>query len=243
VENSDLDQKIAQIHANTRGAYGRRRIAAALKRESGPRPSVNRVSRRMAEIGIAGYTPPSFRRTTIPEPLLEDSPNLLADASAHKIDQIWVSDITYIATKEGWLYLCTVMDLYSRKIVGWATSSRMKADIVLKAFSMAYDDRRPTEPVIFHSDKGGQYKAKRLRRKMARLGVRQSMTGVNHCFDNAAAESFFGTLKRELIRGKIFTSRQEADNAVFQFIEVFYNRVRLHSSIGYSSPVEFEKVS
>ena len=140
VKNADLDKEIAMIHQKTRGTYGRRRIAAELRGSSDGGPSVNRVSRRMANLGLAGYTPPAFRRTTIPEPLLEDSPNLVRDSSPSDINQIWVSDITYIATKQGWLYLCTVMDLCSRKIVGWATSARMKADLVIRAFDMAYKD-------------------------------------------------------------------------------------------------------
>jgi len=131
----------------------------------------------MQELKIAGYTPPSFKRTTIPDPLIEDSPNLLKDAEACGIDQVWVSDLTYIRTKEGWLYLCTVMDLFSRKIVGWATRSDMTVEIVLEAFGMAHKTRKPEFSTIFHSDKGGQYKSKRFRRKLKRLGYSQSMTG------------------------------------------------------------------
>lgn len=242
VANAEIDVSILSIHRSSKGAYGRRRIAEALKCQKGSNPSVNRVNRRMVHLGISGYTPPAFKKTTIPEPLLEDSPNLLADIKPYRIDQVWVSDITYIATKEGWLYLCTIMDLHSRKIIGWSTGSRMKAEIVIRAFDMANMSRDISRSIILHSDKGGQYKAKRFRRKLSRFGFKQSMTGVNHCFDNAAAESFFGTLKRELIRGRIFESRKEADSAIFDFIEAFYNRYRLHSSLGYLSPEDFEKV-
>jgi len=197
----------------------------------------------MKELGIKGYKPPSFKKTTIPDPLIEDSPNLIAACEAQGIEEIWVSDITYIATHEGWLYLCVVMDLYSRRIVGWSTGDNMKAELVIRAFDMAHKQRKSDSKNIFHSDKGGQYKAKRFRRKLRKLGYVQSMTGVDHCFDNANAESLFGTIKTELIRKKILPSRKAAEAAVFEYIEVFYNRVRLHSALDYMSPAEFENVT
>ena len=136
----------------------------------------------------------------------------------------------------GMAYLCVIIDLDSRKVVGWSTRKDMKVELLLEAFT-----RRPPGPLIFHSDKGGQYKAKKFRRKLLRHGFRQSMTGKDHCCDNAVAESFFGTLKTELIRRKPFESRASADNAIFDYIEVFYNRTRIHSSLGYQSPEEFER--
>jgi putative transposase len=195
----------------------------------------------MSELKIAGYTPPAFKRTTVPDTLLEDSPNLMKKSHTTLLNTVWVSDITYVATIEGWLYLCVIIDLYSRKVVGWSTRKDMKVELLLEAFNKGTLTRRPPGPLIFHSDKGGQYKAKKFRRKLLRHGFRQSTTGKDHCFDSAVAESFFGTLKTELIRRKPFESRASADNAIFDYIEVFYNRTRIHSSLGYQSPEEFER--
>ena len=141
------------------------------------------------------------------------------------------------------MYLCTVMDLYSRRIIGWAMDSNMRVGLLLKAFDMAHKQRNPKKKVIFHSDKGGQYKAKVFRKKLKSKGYEQSMTGKDHCFDNCFAESFFGTLKRELIRGVTFESREQAETAIFEYIEVFYNRERYHSSLGNMSPANFENIS
>lgn len=240
-ENEMLSEKIAVIFEANRGVYGRRRIAASINHGQEKKVSINRVARRMSELKIAGYTPPAFKRTTVPDALLEDSPNLVGKAAVTRPNEIWVSDITYIGTSEGWLYLCVIIDLYSRKVVGWSTRKDMKVELLLEAFDKALRTRRPAEPVIFHSDKGGQYKAKKFRRKLLRHGFRQSMTGEDHCFDNAFAESFFGTLKTELIRRKIFDSRASAEAAIFEYIEVFYNRTRMHSSLGYQSPEGFER--
>lgn len=241
LENEVLRKEIREAFDAKRGTYGRRRIAAEINTGKSEEVSVNRVSRRMGELKIAGYTPPSFKKTTIPDIILEDSPNLVGAAQAQGVNEIWVSDLTYVATKEGWLFLCVIIDLFSRKVVGWSARNNMKVDILLDAFDKAVRSRRPNGPVIFHSDKGGQYKAKKFRRRLKRLGFQQSMTGVNHCYDNPFAESFFGTLKTELIRGKIFQTRQEAEVAMFEYIEVFYNRVRLHSSLDYRSPETFEE--
>lgn len=240
-ENEQLREELKKSFDGSNGTYGRRRLTIAVK-DSGIscNPSINRVERQMKVLEIEGYRPPSFKRTTIGNPLLQDSPNLARDHKLDGIDQIWVSDITYIRTREGWLYLCSVMDLFSRKIIGWATDANMKAQLVIRAFDMAHRQRRPNERVIFHSDKGGQYKSKKLRRKLKRLGYQQSMTGRNHCYDNAHAESFFGTMKNELIRGVKFGSRAQAESAIFEYVEVYYNRKRIHSSIGNQSPESFE---
>jgi len=236
-----LSGEIALVFDANRGVYGRRRIAAAINQSRDQPVSVNRVARRMGDLKIAGYTPPSFKITTIPDVLLEDSPNLVQGVTVSRPNQIWVSDITYVATREGWLYLCTIIDVFSRKVVGWSTRSDLKVDIVMAAFDMAYRMRRPDRSIIFHSDKGGQYKAKKFRRRLRRRGFSQSMTGIDHCYDNAVAESFFGTLKTELIRGEVYESRELAAAAIFEYIEVFYNRTRLHSSLGYHSPEQYER--
>lgn len=240
-ENEALCASVSVAFDANRGVYGRRRIAAVVNEGREEKVSINRISRRMGDLKIAGYTPPSFKKTTIPDVLLEDSPNLAKDAAVHGVNEIWVSDLTYIRTKEGWLYLCTIMDLFSRKIIGWSTRKDMKVEILLEAFDNAVSARRPVETVIFHSDKGGQYKSKKFRRRLQRKGFRQSMTGVDHCYDNAFAESFFGTLKTELIRGKTFESRAAAEAAIFEYIEVFYNKVRIHSALDYQSPETFER--
>lgn len=197
----------------------------------------------MKELGIQGISPRAFVITTRDNTNLANSPNLIKDEALEvtRIDQIWVSDITFIPTKEGWLYLCVVLDLYSRKIVGWDMQSNLKADLVINALRMALKARKPAPGLIFHSDCGGQYKAGRFRGLLKRHRIRQSMTHAGNCYDNATAESFFGTLKTELVRRLNFETREQAKAAIFEYVEVFYNRLRMHSSIGYQSPVEFEK--
>ena len=155
-------------------------------------------------------------------------------------NEAWLSDITYIATAEGWLYLCVVIDLFSRKVVGWSMSTRLKTDLVLQALMMGLMSRKPPEGMIFHSDRGSQYCSHAFRRRAQRHGLRQSMSRKGDCWDNAPAESFFKTLKSELCGHRAFRSRRAARAAIFEYIEVFYNRVRLHSTLGYLSPCEYE---
>jgi transposase InsO family protein len=197
----------------------------------------------MKELGIQGISPLAFVMTTRDNTNLENSPNLIKNETLKVtgVDQIWVSDITYIPTREGWLYLCIVLDLYSRRIVGWDMQSSLKADLVINALRMALKSRKPASGLIFHSDCGGQYKARRFRGLLKRYRARQSMTHAGNCYDNATAESFFGTLKTELVARLSFETREQAKAAIFEYVEVFYNRFRMHSSIGYQSPVEFEK--
>ena len=239
--NASIREKIQPIFSDSRGTYGRRRLRAALKNQ-GFSWSVNRVERRMKELGIKGYTPRAFKKTTKGDPSQENSPNLLKESCnmASTVNQIWVSDITYIATKSGWLYLCIVLDIFSRKVVGWSVSNNMKAGLVLEALRTAFKDRKPPEGLIVHSDCGGQYKAKKVRALLRRKRCQQSMTNAGNCYDNATAESFFGTLKTELIRGVKFENFETAKSAIFEYIEVFYNRFRLHSSLDYQSPASFE---
>lgn len=204
---------------------------------------MDRIGRRMKELGLQGISPRPYIVTTRANLDLENSPNLIKDESlkASNVNEIWVSDITFIPTSEGWLFLCIVLDLYSRKIVGWSMRSDMKADIIMEATRMALKARKPSAGLVFHSDCGGQYKAKRFRNLLKKHGIRQSMTFAGNCYDNPTAESFFGTLKTELVYRVKFETREAAKAAVFQYVEVFYNRIRLHSSIGYHSPDEFEK--
>lgn len=197
----------------------------------------------MKELGIQGISPRAFVITTRDNTNLENSPNLIKDEALKVtgVDQVWVSDITFIPTREGWLYLCIVLDLYSRRIVGWDMQSNLKADMVINSLRMALKSRKPAPGMIFHSDCGGQYKAGRFRGLLKRHKARQSMTHAGNCYDNATAESFFGTLKTELVARLSFETREQAKAAIFEYVEVFYNRFRMHSSIGYQSPVEFEK--
>lgn len=239
--NELLRDAAVKSHEKSNGAYGRRRIASDLAKQ-GLCVSVNRVERRMKEAGIEGYRPKSFKITTLGD-ARRNSPNILKNESISPsgINQVWVSDITYIRTREGWVYLCIFMDLYSRKIVGWKAGNNMKKDLVVGALDSAVRDRRPPTGLIIHSDCGGQYKSKLFRRRLKRHNFRQSMTDGGNCYDNAYAESFFSRLKNEWIRDVKFPDRESAYATLFEFIEVFYNRVRAHSSIGGDSPTEFER--
>ena len=166
--------------------------------------------------------------------------NLLKDIQVKKSNEAWVSDITYIRTIEGWLYLCIIMDLYSRNIVGWSMEDRLTKELVIKSLEMAYAGRRPEGRVIFHSDRGSQYASGGFRRSLERKGFVASMSGKGNCYDNAYAESFFHTIKVEEVYGSVYRTRHEAKTSIFEYIDVFYNRVRKHSRLGYLSPYQFE---
>jgi putative transposase len=239
-EDKVLEKLVEDAHRDSRGTYGRRRIKAALAKK-GVAVSRNRISRLMAKRCIRGKSPRKFRVTTIPNPKLENSPNLLkAIEVTNRLDQVWVSDITYLQTKEGWAYLCIILDLHSRKIISWAIDKHMEASLVVTALNSAIKTRNCAVDTIFHSDCGGQYKSNAVRNILARSGMKQSMTYAGNCYDNATAESFFGTLKSELDQCQ-FSSFQEAECVIFEYIEVFYNRKRLHSALDYKSPDEFER--
>jgi transposase InsO family protein len=184
-----------------------------------------------------------FRVTTKASASLPVADNVLGrNFGVARVNTVWVSDITYIATTEGWLYLAVVLDLCSRRVVGWAMSSRLSTDLVLRAFWMAVLTRRPAKGLVFHSDRGSQYASHAFRGALRHAGAIQSMSRKGDCWDNAPSESFFSTLKTELMEGgKAFASRQAAKAGIFEYVEVFYNRKRLHSSLGNVTPVEFEK--
>jgi putative transposase len=174
----------------------------------------------------------------MPEPI---APNRLAVAPrATAPNQIWVGDITYIETQEGWLYVAAILDLYSRKIVGWAMSERIDTELVLKALAMALLQRQPPQDLLFHSDRGVQYASGAYRRTLAQAGLIASMSRKGNCYDNATMESFWSTLKLDLIYRRNFASHRQARTEIFDYIEVFYNRQRTHSALGYFSPVDFE---
>jgi putative transposase len=240
-ENSKLIKEIRSIQKGTRYTYGSPRVTKELKRR-GFRVGHNRIARLIRENGLGRRLKKPFRSTTDSNHDSSISENLLnRDFGVAGPNMIWVSDLTFISTAEGWLYLCVIIDLYSRKVVGWSMDSRMKADLVIQTFLMAFMRRKPGKGLIFHSDRGSQYCSKKFRRHLEARGVIQSMSRKGDPWDNAVAESFFKTLKSELTGERAFKTRIEARTMIFKYIEVFYNQIRLHSSLGYDNPASFEK--
>ena len=183
-----------------------------------------------------------FRITTDSKHKVPVAPNLLnRQFDVKKIDTVWCGDITYLLTKEGWMYLAVVIDLASRKVVGWALSKRMTKQLVIDALSAAFITRRPEKGLMFHSDRGSQYASKEFRKQLKRYGMIQSMSRKGNCWDNSVVERFFRSLKYEQTNDRLYETRAELRNDVFDYIEMFYNRERLHSTLGYISPAEFEK--
>lgn len=220
--------------------YGLPRIYAAIRKQ-GLRINKKRINRIMKGNGIKAKTKRKFKITTHRNSKHSVSENLLqGNFAVQKINQVWTSDITYVWTKEGWLYLAVVMDIYSRKIIGWSLGNNLSAELVIRAITMALVNRTPGKEVIFHSDRGSQYTSASVRNILSVYGLKQSMSSTGNCYDNAITETFFHTIKTELIFWNKYQSREEAKKSIFQYIEIFYNRQRLHSSLNYSSPVEFE---
>jgi transposase InsO family protein len=243
LNNKVLVSQIRKVHQESRLTYGSPRISVELK-ATGISCSRNRVERLMHQYGIAAKSKRKYKRTTRSRIRQLPTPDLLKrNFSMPAKDSAWVADITYIYTREGWLYLATVLDLYSRKIVGWSMSDRLKKELALKAFKQAVEQRHPREGLIFHSDRGSQYASDEFRKLLSGMACRQSMSGSGSCYDNAVAESFFATLKTELMKGVVFEDRKQARLAIFDYIEVFYNRKRRHSTLGYKSPLEFETLT
>ncbi len=196
----------------------------------------------MKEMGIRARHKRKYKATTDSNHSYPVAKNILQrDFTVYGPNQRWVSDITYIYTREGWLYLSTIMDLYSRKIVGWAMEQRLTQDLVIKALNMAVERRRPGRGLLLHSDRGSQYASGAYQRLLWHYGMICSMSRKGDCWDNAVMESFFHTLKVELVYHAAFETRAQARRSIFEYIEVFYNRIRIHSSIGYNSPEEYEK--
>jgi len=236
-----LQLAIREIYALSRQTYGSPRILAEL-RARGYRCGRKRVARLMREADLQGIPAPAAPRTTISTPDAPMIPDLLQrDFSATAPNQKWVADITYVATAEGWLYLALVVDLFSRMVVGWAMLPQLTSDLVLLALQMAVHRRQPPQELIHHSDHGSQYTSHTVQGLLAKYQIQASLGSVGDCYDNAAMESCFASLKRECIHRHFFTSRAEARTVIFQFIEVFYNRIRRHSSLDYLSPVAFEQ--
>ena len=239
-ENEELLKEIIEIHRVSRFTYGSRRIHAEL-RERGYPIGHNRVARLMRLNKIRAKTKRRFKITTHSKHRMPVAPNLLKDVEIIKPNQVWASDITYIRTGEGWLYLCVIMDLYSRYIVGWRLEDRLTKELVLKSFEMALGRRDPEQGLIFHSDRGSQYASEEFRRALTQMGFKASMSGKGNCYDNAYAESLFHTIKLEEVYGSDYRAKDIARLRIFDYIEVFYNRVRKHSRLGYLSPYQFEQ--
>jgi len=235
-----LGVQIKAIHDQHRQVYGSPRIHRQL-RADGVRVGRKRVERLMRESGI--HVPPRRRHvvTTDSDHDQPIAPNLLEqDFRAQEPNAKWVTDITYIATDEGWLYLSAIIDLFSRRVVGWAMDQRMDRCLVLRALDMALGQRAPCPDLVHHSDRGSQYASEDYRCALATAGITASMSRRGNCYDNAVIESFWHTLKAELVYRRHFATRAEAIAAIFEYIESFYNRIRLHSALGYVSPAAFE---
>jgi putative transposase len=241
LQDQTLKQQIQSIHTGSRQTYGSPRIVMEL-RKTGARHGRNRVARLMKQEGLCGRQQRRYRVQTTDsnhnEPI---APNRLAEAPITSApNQIWVADITYVQTQEGWLYLAAIMDLYSRKIVGWAMGEYIDTALTLKALFMALLHRQPPTSLLFHSDRGVQYASADYRGALAEAGLVASMSRKGNCYDNAAMESFWSTLKLELVYRRHFQTHTEARSAIFDYIELFYNRQRSHSALNYLSPVDFE---
>jgi putative transposase len=240
-EDEALRGRIAVIHEQSRRTYGSPRIHAELK-EEGTRVSRKRIARLMKESGLVGASRRRSIRTTRRNPAARPAPDLVdRKFVASGPNQLWVADMTYIPTLAGFVYLAVVLDVWSRKIVGWAMSSRLATQIVLDALQMAIEQRRPAAGVIHHSDQGCQYTSIEFGKRCREADVRPSMGSVGDCYDNAMCESFFATLECELLDRVRFIDRDEAELAVFDFIEGFYNTRRRHSALDYLAPVSFER--
>ena len=242
-------RKVFDLH---RARYGAPRLTRVLRAQHGYTGSENRIKALMRAMGLCAKAGRKFKVTTDSAHSLPIAPNLLGqdfscDASAESTshakasDQVWLSDITYLWTREGWLYVCAVLDLFSRRIVGWAMAGHMTRELVLEALQMAHATRKPGAGLIFHSDRGCQYASGDVRTWLTAKAMRQSMSGTGNCYDNAPMESFWHSLKVEETHGQDFATRAEAKHCVFAYIEGWYNTTRMHSSLNYQSPIQFER--
>jgi putative transposase len=242
-EDIRLKELIAAAHAASHGTYGAPRLQVELAEAHGICVGRKRVARLLRELGISGVSRRGKRRVLRSVAETEAAPDLVRRRfAASAPDELWVADITYIPTWEGWLFLAAVMDIFTKRIVGWSMRDDLKADLVVDALGMAVTVRRPAEGLIHHSDRGGQYRSLALGKTLRDSGIMASMGSRGDAYDNAAAESFMATIKTELVHRHRFKSRDEARLAVFRYIEGFYNPHRRHSALGYRSPVEYEKM-
>jgi transposase InsO family protein len=237
-----LLRAIEDVHKSSRKNYGSPRIFEQLK-GMGHNVGKTKIERTMKKHGIRAKTKRRFRVTTDSSHKLPVAPNLLGrNFSPEKPNQTWASDITYVWTRQGWLYLAVIVDLFSRQVVGWSLDKTMTQELVCSALRQAYFRRRPGTGLLFHSDRGSQYCSREFRRQLKEYRMLQSQSRRANCWDNACVESFFHTLKTEMIYHEDFETRDEARRAIFEWVEVFYNRQRLHSTLGYRTPVDFERM-
>jgi transposase InsO family protein len=239
--NRQLSTKIHAVYETSRRTYGSPRVYLEL-RGGGHEAGRHRVARLMRREGLVARKKKRFRVTTQSNHSEPIARNVLArNFEVKKPNQVWVGDITYLPTADGWLYLAVLLDLHSRAVVGWAMSEYLDASLALAALRMALERRQPAPGLVHHSDRGVQYACEAYRGALAANGLVPSMSRKGNCWDNAPAESFFGTLKVELVGDRVFPSRAVARTEVFEYVEAFYNRTRRHSSLGYASPAEFER--
>jgi len=234
-----LTARIRAVHQASRGTYGAPRVCAELRAQGTP-VARKRVARLMRIDGLTGCRPRRFVRTTIADPAATAPDLVQRRFTASAPDQVWLTDITYVPTDEGWLYLAAILDGYSRRVVGWSLTDHLRTDLVLAALTMAVQARRPGPGLIHHSDRGCQYTAVAYTTTLETYGIRQSLGQPGTCWDNAVAESFFATLKTELVHRQRWATRQQAKIAIFEYLEIFYNRQRRHSTLRYLSPADFE---
>jgi transposase InsO family protein len=231
---------IRVIHQESRATYGSPSIWDALLKQ-GHGVGEHRVARLMRQHGIQAKTVKKWRATTPSTHRVPVATNTLnRQFTVTQPNRVWAGDLTYVWTTEGWRYLAVILDLYSRRVIGWAMGHRLTMELAEQALTMALANRTPRAGLLHHSDRGSQYAATRYQRLLGEHGITPSMSRKGHCWDNACVESFFGTLKRELVYHRHYATREEATQDIFEYIEVFYNRKRQHSTLGYNSPAEYE---
>jgi len=241
LENDRLRSQIHEIHSQSRRTYGAPRIFKVL-RNDGNRVGLHRIERLCREEGVKACYKRRYRVTTQSDHILPVAKNILnREFKPTAPNRAWVGDITYVATKEGWLYLATVLDLYSRRVIGWSMGTSLQSSLVKNALHMALGRRGPVDGVLHHSDRGVQYASSDYQEMLDQKGLRCSMSRKGNCWDNAVVESFFKTLKVEYVYRQKFQTREQARRMIFEYIEVFYNRQRIHSTLDYRSPVDYER--
>ncbi|HKW14643.1 MAG TPA: IS3 family transposase [Candidatus Krumholzibacteria bacterium] len=242
IENIRIRREMRLIHAESDRTYGSPRMWLELRQRGYPRISVSRVIRLMRAEKLSARPVRRRPRYRVQHGAMPAAPNLVAQQfDVGTVNRVWVSDITYLWTSHGWLYLAAVLDLGSRRVVGWVTRASLSRDLVLEAFRRALESRLPNAGLIHHSDRGSQFNSNEFQVTLARHGIRCSMSAKGNCYDNAVVEAFFATLKRERVWKRRYATREEAERDLFEYIEVFYNRKRRHTSLGGLSPVDFER--